>query len=73
MKITAINWLVITTVLLIILSVLAYFNIIFEIIFGIMLIGQALLIFSVYKILRDNYSSDKTFKDLYEDRPDLGK
>lgn len=73
MKITAINWLVITTVLLIILSVLAYFNISFGIIFGIMLIGQALLIFSVYKILRDNYSTDKTFKDLYEDRPDLGK
>ncbi|SDS32733.1 hypothetical protein SAMN04487764_1966 [Gillisia sp. Hel1_33_143] len=73
MKITAINWLVITTVLLITLCVLANFNISFGIIFGIMLIGQALLIFSVYKILRDNYSTDKTFKDLYEDRPDLGK
>ena len=73
MKITAINWLVITTVLLITLCVLANFNISFGIIFGIMLIGQALLIFSVYKILRDNYSTDKTFKDLYEDRPDLRK
>lgn len=73
MKITAINWLVITTVLLITLCVLANFNISFGIIFGIMLIGQALLIFSVYKILRDNYSTDRTFKDLYEDRPDLRK
>ena len=73
MKITAINWLVITTVLLITLCVLANFNISFGIIFGIMLIGQALLILSVYKILRDNYSTDKTFKDLYEDRPNLGK
>jgi hypothetical protein len=26
-----------------------------------------------YKVLRDDYTTDKTFRDFYEDRPDLGR
>jgi len=73
MKISAIQWLVITTAILITLTVLAFLNFSFSLVFFIMLIGQALLIFTVFKILKEDYTTDKTFKDFYEDRPDLGE
>ncbi len=31
--------------------------------------GQLLLFFSVYKILREDYTTNKTFDDFYEDYP----
>jgi hypothetical protein len=31
--------------------------------------GQFLVLWMVYKVLTDNYKTDKTFKDWYEDRP----
>ena len=31
--------------------------------------GQMFLAITVYKVLRDNYSTKKTFEDFYEDRP----
>jgi TRAP-type C4-dicarboxylate transport system permease small subunit len=33
------------------------------------LFGQGLLVYSVYKVLVDNYKTDKTFDDWYEDKP----
>lgn len=33
------------------------------------LMGSFLIPFMVYKILRDNYTTFKTFKDWYEDNP----
>jgi hypothetical protein len=38
-------------------------------VFYLTVLGQALLIFSVFKVLRDSYTTDKTFKDFYEDHP----
>jgi uncharacterized membrane protein YqjE len=45
----------------------------FSLVFFLVVLGQALLIFTVYKVLKDDYTTDKTFDDFYEDRPDLGK
>ena len=33
----------------------------------IFIVGQILVLFMVYKVLKDQYSSTKTFKDWYED------
>ncbi|WP_262510974.1 hypothetical protein [Tenacibaculum gallaicum] len=32
-------------------------------------IGQLLVVLMVYKVLRENYTTDKTFEDFYEDYP----
>lgn len=59
--------LVITTAVLILLTIFASFNFSFGFIFYLVCIGQLLFIFTVYKILTDNYTTTKTFKDMYED------
>lgn len=35
--------------------------------FFLVVFGQAVLIFTVYKILKDDYHTHKTFEDFYED------
>jgi hypothetical protein len=72
MKLTGIFYLIVTTVILLSLVVMAYYNLPFSIIFYLTVGGQLLLIFTVYKILTDDYSTDKTFDDWYEDHP-MGK
>ncbi len=72
MKLTGIFYLIVTTVVLLSLVVMAYYNLPFSIIFYVTVGGQLLLIFTVYKILTDDYSTDKTFDDWYEDHP-VGK
>ncbi|WP_341481592.1 hypothetical protein [Christiangramia lutea] len=44
-------------------------NFSFGILFYLMCFGQMMLVFTVYKVLTDNYTTNKTFKDGYEDRP----
>jgi hypothetical protein len=41
----------------------------FNWVFFVTMAGQALLIWMVYKVLTDNYKTDKTFDDFYEDAP----
>lgn len=73
MKITGIGLLIFTSVVLVILSVLTFFNFPFGLLFYIMCFGQLLLIFTVYKVLTDDYHTDKTFEDGYEDHsPGMG-
>lgn len=67
MKNLAITLIVITTLVLILVSVLASLNFSFELVFFLTVFGQALLIFTVYKVLTDDYTTDKTFDDWYED------
>ena len=61
--------LVITTVLLIMLSLMAALNFQYAWIFSLTTIGQILLIFAVYYVLKDDYQTEKEFKDWYEDHP----
>ncbi|OUS15763.1 hypothetical protein A9Q93_06340 [Nonlabens dokdonensis] len=72
MKITAMQWLAMTTLILITVTIFTTMNLSFSWVFYLTVAGQALLIVTVYKVLKDDYTTDKTFKDFYEDRPDLG-
>ncbi len=72
MKITAMQWLAMTTIILITVTIFATMNLSFSRVFYLTVAGQALLVVTVYKVLKDDYTTDKTFKDFYEDRPDLG-
>ena len=44
-------------------------NVSFSWVFYATILGQVLLVVMVYKILKDNYSTTKTFDDFYEDHP----
>ncbi len=72
MKISAITYLLITTLLLIIVTVFSAMDFPFSWVFYLTVLGQALLIFSVLKVLKDDYTTNKDFEDLYEDHP-IGK
>lgn len=69
MKINAITYLVITTFILITVAIFVAMELSFGWIFSLTVLGEGLLIVSVFKILKDNYTTDKTFKDFYEDHP----
>jgi hypothetical protein len=44
----------------------------FSWVFYLTVLGQVLLVFSVIKVLKDTYTTEKTFEDFYEDCP-IGK
>lgn len=69
MRLSGIFYLIVTTIILVALTAMAFYNVSFHLIFYLTIIGQLLLIFTVYKILTDDYSTTKKFKDWYEDHP----
>ncbi len=69
MKSKGIVLLIITTILLIMLSIMAALDFQYAWIFSLTTIGQILLVFAVYHVLKDNYQTEKEFKDWYEDCP----
>jgi len=73
MKISAMQWVACTTLLLLTVTIFATMNLSFSWVFYLTVLGQLMLVFTVYKVLKDDYKTDKTFRDFYEDRPDLGK
>ena len=69
MKASPFTYLGITTFLLVTITIMASLNFAFAWVFYLMVIGQVFLAITVYKVLRDNYKTDKTFEHFYEDRP----
>tara|TARA_R110002020_G_scaffold200370_5_gene402637 strand:- start:5189 stop:5413 length:225 start_codon:yes stop_codon:yes gene_type:complete len=69
MNFPAITYLVITTFILITVAVFAAMDFPFSWIFYLTVFGQAFLVYSVFKVLRDDYTTTKTFEDFYEDYP----
>jgi hypothetical protein len=69
MKNTAIRLLLATTFVLVVLTTMAQLNFLFSAIFFLTVFGQVLLMHTVYKVLTDKYTTDKTFDDWYEDHP----
>lgn len=57
------------TIFLLVLTALVYTNIGFSWVFILTVIGQLLVVLMVYKVLKDYYTTDKTFEDFYEDYP----
>lgn len=73
MKVSAMTLLGITTLLLVTVVIFAAMNFPFSWVFYATCAGQVLLVYTVYRVLTDDYDTDKTFRDFYEDRPDLGR
>ncbi len=69
MKIPALFYVAITTLLLITLTIMVALNLPFNLIFWLTCLGQVMVVVMVYKVLRDHYTTDKTFEDFYEDHP----
>lgn len=65
-------WVATTTLILITVAIMASMNFPFNWVFYITVSGQAAVVYMVYKVLTDNYKTDKTFEDFYEDHP-IGK
>lgn len=65
----AILWMIFTTAFLILITILSSYNVTFKWIFSLVILGQAFLIITVYKVLKDDYKTELTFKDGYQDHP----
>lgn len=72
MKIPTLFYVAITTLVLVVLTIMVSMNLPFNWVFYITCLGQLLVLVMVYKVLKDNYTTDKTFEDFYEDHP-IGK
>ena len=72
MKTSAMFWVGATTILLIIVTIMATMNFAFSWVFYLTVLGQVMIVYMVYKVLTDNYKTSKTFEDFYEDNP-IGK
>ncbi|MFD0931671.1 hypothetical protein ACFQ0R_03560 [Psychroflexus salinarum] len=69
MKNLGIPLLILTTLVLILVTIFASLGLAFSWVFYLTVLGQVLLVFAVYKVLTDDYQTEKTFKDWYEDHP----
>ncbi len=69
MKLSISFYIAITTLFLVLTTVFATLNFPYAWVFYLTVIGQIFLIIMVYKVLKDNYTTTKTFKDFYEDNP----
>lgn len=69
MKSQAIIYTVLSSLILITVTVFAVMNIPFNWLFYLIVFGQVFFVFSVYKVLTEDYHTDKTFEDFYEDHP----
>ncbi|WP_370392483.1 hypothetical protein [uncultured Winogradskyella sp.] len=62
-------YIAITTLLLITITIMSAMDFPFNWVFYLTVLGQIFLVIMVYKVLTDDYSTDKTFDHFYEDRP----
>ncbi|NNJ88161.1 MAG: hypothetical protein HKP53_02055 [Eudoraea sp.] len=69
MKTSAMFWVGVTTLVLLTVTIMAAMNFPFNWVFYVTVLGQIMIVYMVYKVLTDNYTTDKTFKDFYEDLP----
>lgn len=69
MRNIAILWVFVATGILLLLAIMAVMDFPFNWIFYVTVAGQIIVVYMVYKVLTDPYSTDKTFDDFYEDHP----
>lgn len=51
------------------IALFAVLNFPFNLIFYLTIGGEILFVFTVFRVLKDNYTTEKTFLDFYEDHP----
>ena len=69
MKISAMSVVGFTTMVLVTVTIMVSMNFPFNWVFYVTVFGQGLVVYMVYKVLTDDYKTDKTFEDFYEDHP----
>ena len=69
MRLSVNFYLVFTTLLLVSLVIFGALGASYFWMFPLTVFGQFFLLLMVYRILTDDYTTDKTFDDFYEDRP----
>ena len=69
MRISAMALVAITTMILLTVVIFSTMNLPFSWVFLLTTFGQVLLVITVIRVLKDNYTTDKTFEDFYEDKP----
>jgi uncharacterized membrane protein YagU involved in acid resistance len=69
MKNFAIFSVVFTTVFLVVFTVFSQLDVSLRIMNALFISGNILVILMVYSVLKDKYTTTKTFKDWYEDKP----
>jgi TRAP-type C4-dicarboxylate transport system permease small subunit len=69
MNFSAMFWVGATTVVLLMLTIMASMDFPFNWVFYVTIIGQIMVVYMVYRVLTDNYQTNKTFEDFYEDHP----
>ena len=69
MKISVMFYVAVTTLFLITVTIMVSMDMPFNWVFYLTVIGQILVAVFVYKVLTDNYTTEKTFADYYEDHP----
>jgi len=62
-------WVGATTFVLFTVTLMAAVNMAFNWVFYMTVLGQLMIIYMVYRVLRDTYQTSKTFEDFYEDAP----
>ncbi|MEO0527994.1 MAG: hypothetical protein AAFZ89_12255 [Bacteroidota bacterium] len=62
-------WVATTTLILITVTIMATMNFPFNWIFYVTVLGQIMIVYMVYRVLTDDYTTEKTFNDFYEDHP----
>jgi threonine/homoserine/homoserine lactone efflux protein len=69
MKNFAIFLVILTTVFLLVFTAMSQLDFSLQIMNLMFFLGNALILWMVYEVLTDKYSTKKEFKDWYEDRP----
>jgi len=69
MRLSPMFYVGLTTMLLITLTIMGVMNFPFNWVFYLTVFGQFMVAVMVYKVLTDDYTTDKTFEHFYEDRP----
>jgi len=69
MKDSAMFWVAATTLVLVSVTIMSAMGFGFNWVFYVTILGQIMVVYMVYRVLRDNYTTDKTFADFYEDHP----
>jgi hypothetical protein len=69
MKNFAVFSVVFTTVFLVVFTVFSQLDVSLRIMNALFISGNILVILMVYSVLKDKYTTTKTFKDWYEDKP----
>ena len=69
MKLSVHAWVAWLTFLLLTITIMSAMNFPFNWVFWLTIIGQGLLVYVVFKVLKDDYDTPLKFNDWYQDQP----